>query len=229
MRLGGLRACSFIDFPGRLAAVVFTQGCNLRCPWCHNPDLVTGPPPAGAPDWPSVLALLQTRQGKLGGVVLTGGEPTLQEGLTEACRALRRLGLAIKLDTNGTRPQVLAALLDAGLVDHVALDVKSDPAGYPEVTARPDCDTGMIGQCLDLLRRSPIEHEVRTTLIGGHHDPPRLERLAAWIHGVRVWAVQGYRPGRTLDGGFAGQAPSPSLIAAATAAAASRGIPCRVR
>ena len=136
MILGGLLKTSFIDFPSKLSAVVFTQGCDFHCPYCHNPDLVPPRPrPDGsaAPDQASVLAFLAKRQGLLAGVVISGGEPTCQDPLEleDFLRSVKKMGYPVKLDTNGSRPSVVDDLLAKGLVDHLAIDVKSVPGSYP--------------------------------------------------------------------------------------------------
>src|SRR5512137_1214434 len=133
MRIGGFQSFSLNEFPGRIAAVVFCQGCNFRCPYCHNPELVD--PARYAPLWPeeTVLRELEVRRGKLQGVVVTGGEPSLQEDLEVFVREVRGLGFAVKCDTNGSDPEALEGLLASGLVDHVGLDVKAPRLKYPAV------------------------------------------------------------------------------------------------
>jgi pyruvate formate lyase activating enzyme len=160
MRIGGLQKLTLSDFPGRVAAVVYTQGCNYRCPYCHNPELVRGPA-RDLLDPDEVLRFLAQRRGQLDGVVLTGGEPTLQPDLAHFVTRIRALGHAVKLDTNGSRPAVLEALLDAGLLDYVALDLKAPPRRYREVTGG---DSGPVLLSLGILARSGVEHEVRTTV-----------------------------------------------------------------
>ncbi len=162
MRIGGFVPCSVSDFPGRLAAVVFTQGCNWRCPWCHNPALVyperfTLPLPVF-----EVLARLAARRGKLDGVVVSGGEPTLQPGLGAFLAEVRKLGFATKLDTNGSRPAVVRALLAFGLLDFVAMDLKAPWSRYAEA-AGTEVSTAALVETIALLRSSGIAHQLRTT------------------------------------------------------------------
>lgn len=210
MLIAGLAPCSFVDYPGRPAGVIFLHGCNLRCGYCHNPDLVSGPPHARFQE-AELLAFLERRRGRLGGVVVTGGEPTVHRGLAGMLRRIRALGFPIKLDTNGTHPDRLRALLDEDLIDYVAMDLKEDPE-------RP---CGLIGRLvaaesiqasLATLRASGVDHEVRTTVISPFHDRDHLLRLAAHVQGTRRWWLQRYRPGTTLSPDFPGLPPETAWL-----------------
>jgi pyruvate formate lyase activating enzyme len=191
MRIGGVVACSLSDFPGRIAAVVFTQGCNWRCPWCHNKALVH--PERFTTPWreADVLARLSANRKKIDGVVVTGGEPTIQPDLAAFFHQLRSLGLETKLDTNGSRPQVVREMLQARLLDFVAMDIKapwvrtSEAAGVPVATAE-------LEETLALLRSSGIEHQLRTTRWPGltAEDEPAIKAIAQGS--PHVW--QEYRP-----------------------------------
>lgn len=224
--IGGIEPCSLVDFPGRLAAVVFCHGCQLRCGYCHNPDLVTTacrrPIPVEA-----LWSLLERRRGQLGGVVLSGGEPTLQVDL-EACLArCGELGYARKLDTNGLRPRRLARLLAAGLVDYVALDLKDLPEAY--VRLAPAGGDGAqlarrIRASIAALLTAGVDHEVRTTVCAPGHDRPRLRAMADELRGIRRWMLQPFRPGRTLDPLCASVAPDPALREQVVADAARIGL-----
>jgi pyruvate formate lyase activating enzyme len=179
MRIGGYVPCSLSDFPGHIAAVVFTQGCNWRCPWCHNPALVypgrfTEPLPEA-----DVLARLASRRGQLDGVVITGGEPTLHAGLPGFIRAVRELGYRVKLDTNGSRPAVVRELLAARLIDYVAMDLKAPFSRYAEAAGVP-VDTGALAETMTLLRETKTPHQLRTTRWPGLSaaDTPALAALA---------------------------------------------------
>ncbi|OAM89737.1 anaerobic ribonucleoside-triphosphate reductase activating protein [Termitidicoccus mucosus] len=162
MRIGGYVPCSLGDFPGHIAAVIFTQGCNWRCPWCHNPALVypknfTAPLPEA-----DILARLATRRGRLDGAVITGGEPTLHADLPDFIRRIRALGYRIKLDTNGSRPAVVRALLAARLIDYVAMDLKAPWPRYDEA-AGVAVDIAALKETIALLRESGTPHQLRTT------------------------------------------------------------------
>ncbi|MCF7936742.1 MAG: anaerobic ribonucleoside-triphosphate reductase activating protein [Synergistales bacterium] len=200
MRIGGVEKTSLVDDPGRIATVLFTQGCNLRCPYCHNPELVPFDTGAETAEAEAFLPLLEERKGFIDGVVLTGGEPTLQEGLVPFARAVRERGMRLKLDTNGSRPAVLAGLLEERLVDAVAMDVKLPLARYGELTDEAEVGE-RVGESLALLAAGGLPVEFRATLVPGLHSPADLQTMAREIPAgetVRV-ALQRFRAGRTLD------------------------------
>ena len=162
MRIGGLQKTTLLDFPGKISAVVFTQGCNFLCPYCHNPDLVLyGREPLAPAD---VLAFLAKRRDVLQGVVISGGEPTLHDGLFSFCATLKSLGLAVKLDTNGSRPEALRQLLLADLLDYVAMDVKAAPGRYPAILCSQG-DGENVLRSMALLEKSPVAHEFRVPCV----------------------------------------------------------------
>ncbi len=162
MEIGGFVPCSLSDFPGRPAAVLFTQGCNYRCPFCHNGGLIRIGP--GRLEEQAVMAQLAERRGLLDGVVVSGGEPTLQPDLPRVCARLQAMGFAVKLDTNGSRPAVLHTLLADQLVDYVAMDVKAPSAKYAALTGVAP-DLGAIRKSIRLLAASGIPHQFRTTVV----------------------------------------------------------------
>ncbi|HUL76589.1 MAG TPA: anaerobic ribonucleoside-triphosphate reductase activating protein [Vicinamibacteria bacterium] len=225
--IGGFHPCSFLDFPGRLSAVVFLRGCNLRCPYCHNRDLLDGDGPP-AMDEPALRAFLSARRGRLDGVVFSGGEPTLQPELRPLIEAARALGYRVKLDTNGTRPEVLQELLGDGLLDYVALDLKDEPAAYAEWLGMREGPEVLLHR-LDVVKSSGIDHELRTTVVFARHDEERLGRMAWWARGCRRWILQPCRP----DVRHAAIALNPSREAAledlASRLHARHGVPCRCR
>ncbi len=224
MHLGGLLRTSFSDFPGRVAAVVFTRGCNFRCPYCHNPELVhvRGDDPVGEGE---LFDLLRRRRGKLDGVVFTGGEPTLQADLVDVLAQVKALGFETKLDTNGSRPDVLEALLREELVDLVAMDVKAPLSRYPEVAGVP-VDTGAIERSIRLLIDSGIEHEFRTTVVEPLIALPDLLDIGEQIRGSGRYVLQPFVAGQTLAPGFEGTAPE---LGELRTALAERGFTCAVR
>lgn len=162
MKIGGLIKFTLIDFPGRPAAVVFTQGCNFRCRYCHNPELVYPHLFAEPVAIEEIYSFLKRRQGTLEGVVVSGGEPTLHEDLPSFMADLKAMGYATKLDTNGTRPDMLKSLLDAKLLDYVAMDIKAPLEKYSLITG-VDFNPEVLRQSMDLIRNSGLEYEFRTT------------------------------------------------------------------
>lgn len=179
MQIGGFQKVSLIDYPGKVSCVVFTQGCNFRCPYCHNRELVVasefGEP---VPD-NQILDFLRARNGKLQGVVVTGGEPTLQPDLKDFLREVKRLGYAVKLDTNGSRPGVLRDLLAARLVDFIAMDIKAPLEKYDLLSGVP-VDIRRIQESIALILASGREYQFRTTLVKpllSQQDLPRISEL----------------------------------------------------
>lgn len=229
LAIGGLEKCSFVDFPGRLAAVVFTRGCNLRCRYCHNPALVAFEGSGSDLDESAVLEFLETRVGLLSGVSVTGGEPLCQNALGPFLRRVRGLGFKVKLDTNGTMPERLDDLLGSpDRPDYVAMDFKDVPDGYGAL-----CGVGAgsrVAESLQVLRRQGVPFELRTTVCGGYHDAARLEAMAAVIGKGEKWFLQRFHPGTTLDPSADFTAPDvDALKSFAQRMAREREIDCQVR
>ena len=195
MVLAGLQKLTLLDFPGKVACTVFTDGCDLRCPFCHNSGLLTGQGDRIPEE--ELLTLLSKRVGILDGVCITGGEPLLQPELPRLMEKIKALGFAVKLDTNGTHPDRLARLLEAGLVDYVAMDVKNCPARYSETAGVP-VDLAALEASMALLRRSGIPYEFRTTLVREDHTPADLQALAHWLDPRDPWFLQQFRDGETV-------------------------------
>lgn len=198
MHIKSVVKTSLIDFPNRLASIVFVGGCNFRCPFCQNAELVLRP--GELPDLPveEVLASLRERRGFVDGLVISGGEPTLEAGLFDFAREVAALGLAIKLDTNGYRPDALGRLLEAGLLEFVAMDIKAAPDRYAEAAGLPALRLERIRESLDLLRASPCAHELRTTVVPGLVAVEDADALAELVHGAQRYVLQQYRPDRAL-------------------------------
>lgn len=195
-RLAGVQRAGMLDWPGRVAATVFLSGCNLRCAYCHNPELVASPRRSESAD--SFFAYVADRRAWLDGVVITGGEPTLEPGLRPLLERLKREGMPVKLDTNGTAPEVLGELLYAGLVDFVAMDVKALPERYERVTGRADLWPA-VERSIELVINSGVEHEFRTTCYPIAVGPNDLPKIASLLVGGQRYALQQFRPQRTLD------------------------------
>ncbi len=194
MLILGLQKTTLLDYPGHVAATIFTGGCNFRCPFCHNSDLLN---PAQVPaaqhfSEAEVLAFLRKRRGILEGVCITGGEPTLQPDLARFLREVRALGFLVKLDTNGSRPQVLRSLLAEGLLDYVAMDIKAGPGNYARV-AGAAVDLEAIRASVDLLKESAIPYEFRTTVVRELHDASDFEAIGPWLAGAPAYYLQSYK------------------------------------
>lgn len=199
MQIGGFQPLTLSDYPGRVAAIVFTQGCNFRCPFCHNGTLLAADAPAKSLlDEATVLETLRARQTFLDGVVLSGGEPTLQPDLGAFIATLKQLGLLIKLDTNGTRPDIIRDLLDRGLLDYVAMDIKAPPAKYAQLAgAEAPCDR--IEETVRLLIASETPCEFRTTFVPGLLTKSDLEVIRAGLPRDAKYTVQRFIPDNALD------------------------------
>ena len=180
---------TLVDFPGLLAATVFTQGCNFRCGYCHNPDLVL-PQFFQTPMPPElILGFLNDRRGKLDGVVITGGEPTLQKGLVDFIVQIKAMGFKVKLDTNGSHPEVLAWLFDLKLLDYVAMDIKTSMAKYKQVTGVNDA-ASKVRESIALVMSSRISYQFRTTLVKEYCSMPDLGDIRELIKGAHHYVLQ---------------------------------------
>ena len=240
MRLGGLQKMTLLDFPGRVACTVFTLGCNFRCPFCHNAPLVgaihesteaecgqlseadpstaaRSPSPAGRGGFPEYsleefFKFLEKRQGLLDGVAITGGEPLLHRDSDEFLRRIRALGYAVKLDTNGAFPERLQAILEEGLVDYVAVDIKNSKEKYAltvglEERISPLASLGRndipekVDQTVRLLKESAVDYEFRTTLVDELHEPEDFEKIGRWIEGAPRYFIQQFVDSGAILGG----------------------------
>jgi pyruvate formate lyase activating enzyme len=209
VKLKGWVRTSLIDYPDHIATVLFTGGCNFRCPMCHNADLVIRP--RETPDLAREIVwdFLARRKGLVSGVVITGGEPTLQAGLVPFLRRIREMGLDVKLDTNGYRPDVLATLLGEGLVDYVAMDVKAPPDKYPLLAGRAGLDVARVERSIELLQDSGLSHEFRTTVVPDLLDEEDIEQIARQLAGAAQYVLQQFRPRHTLDPALEQATPYP--------------------
>ncbi|MDR2029942.1 MAG: anaerobic ribonucleoside-triphosphate reductase activating protein [Puniceicoccales bacterium] len=206
MQIAGWHKCTLIDFPGKIATIVFTQGCNLRCPFCHNGELWAMKCAHVLPER-EIFAFLAERQGLLDGVVVSGGEPTLQPDLADFFRKVRALGFATKLDTNGLRPNVLARLLADGLLDFVAMDVKHIPGRYADACACPVA-VELVRKSLQLLKNGPA-HELRTTVVPGIHRLEELPGLLDLVAGAQRFTLQNFHPKNAANPALRRQKPFP--------------------
>ena len=191
MDIQGLQKMTLLDYPGKVACTVFLGGCDLRCPFCHNSGLVAGPMPAELDDG-ALLAFLDKRRGLLDGVCVTGGEPLLRPELPQLLSQIKELGYPVKLDTNGGRPERLRALLEAGLVDSVAMDIKNSPERYGETAGVPGLDLAPFRESVSLLLRGTVDYEFRTTVVREFHDADSFRAIGPWIAGARRYFLQSF-------------------------------------
>lgn len=199
MIFGGIQQNSMIDFPGRLASVLFVPGCNFRCPYCHNPSLALNQiDPENTITIKETIDFLRERQGFLEGVVITGGEPTLQPELLSVCKKIKQLGYPIKIDTNGSRPKAIEALFAAEVVDYIAMDVKSDPDYYFPLLLS-DKDPASIRSSIRLILKSGIAHEFRTTCIHPLVNLPIIQTISRLVAGADLYVLQQFHTRQVLD------------------------------
>ncbi len=182
MKIYGFEKLSMVDFEGHLCATVFTGGCNFRCPFCQNADLVNVTNLEQYNE-DEIFAHLEKRKNVLDSVCISGGEPTLNPDLKNFIQKLKQRGLLVKLDTNGTKPDLLKELIDEGLVDYVAMDVKNSPALYPK-TAGAIVNMDDVGKSVELLKSNVVPYEFRTTLVSGHHSNESIEEMGKWLDGA---------------------------------------------
>ena len=199
MTISGYQRLSMIDYPGLCSSIIFTQGCPFRCSFCHNPDLVSGRTPSSL-EIDSVMEDIEKHRSMLGGVVVTGGEPTIHQGLGALLRRIKDLGLRVKLDTNGVHPDHVQQLISDGLIDYLAMDVKHRWEEYGKVTQVTS--ERMVDRCketLSLIQRSGIDHEFRTTIMPDVHTMEDFIEMAGYLLPNERYAVQETRFTKTLD------------------------------
>ncbi len=193
MEIHGFAKTTLLDYPKHVAATVFFGGCNFRCPFCHNGDLVLTPGQVPVIPEEEVLAYLKKRQGILEGVCITGGEPTLQPDLETFIHKIKDLGYLVKLDTNGYRPEVLSSLLEKELLDYVAMDIKNCKEKYPLTVGKADFDIAKIEASVQLLMSGKIPYEFRTTVVRELHTIDDMKKIGEWIAGAEKYFLQDYR------------------------------------
>ena len=210
-RIFGLQKMSLVDYPGKVACTVFLGGCDFRCPFCHNFELVDG---TASPvmDVSDVLDFLSRRRGLLDGVAVTGGEPCLQPGLPDLLARIRELGFAVKLDTNGCHPAMLRRVLDGGLADYVAMDIKNSPAKYARTAGLPSLDLAPVCESVSLLLEGRTDYEFRTTAVAELHNEEDFHAIGQWIRGAKRYFLQAFTDRETVP--FAGfHAPGADQLA----------------
>lgn len=193
MQIHGLNKTTLLDYPEHVAATIFAGGCNFRCPFCHNSDLVLNPASQPMIDETEILDFLLKRKNVLSGVCITGGEPTLQSDLESFIRKVKEMGYLVKLDTNGYRPEVLKLLAEQNLLDYIAMDIKSGETGYAAATGLADIDMSKIKESIDFIISSGVQYEFRTTVVKGLHQKKDFEEIAGLIKGCDKYFLQNYR------------------------------------
>lgn len=216
MYIGGLQKFTLLDYPGKISAVIFTMGCNFRCPFCHNPELVN----PKEIDYENklkeddILEFLNSRKGDLDGICITGGEPTLQLGLTKFIKKVKEMGFLVKIDTNGSHPNVIKNLIENELVDYVAMDIKTVPKKYGILTNEKDI-IEKIEKSINIIVNSKTELELRTTVVPGIIDTDDFNKIIKWMNGINQkvfsklsrYSIQNFRPGKTLNDDFGNVKP----------------------
>ena len=197
MNIAGLQKMTLLDFPGKVACTVFLQGCNFRCPFCHNSDLLPGQGEPLMTD-EELLRFLEKRTGLLDGVCITGGEPTLQPQLPQLLERIKALGYKVKLDTNGARPQVLREVVEAGLVDYVAMDIKNSREEYPKTAGIGETLLPKVAESIRYLLSDKVDFEFRTTVVHQLHSEESIEAMGRWVCTLaegkkpKRWYLQSY-------------------------------------
>ncbi len=201
MRLRGLQKTTLLDFPGRVACTVFTGGCNFRCPFCHNASLLKEGPADITEE--AFFSFLEKRRGILDGVCITGGEPLLHRDIAPFLSRIKELGYLVKLDTNGSFPERLSALIEGGVVDYVAMDIKNSPEKYPLTTGTDSGFLEAVKESVSLLLQGSLPFEFRTTLVKGMHTEEDMQKIGAWIAGAPLYYLQQFTDsGDVLEAGL---------------------------
>ena len=201
MKIGGLIKTSLIEYPGRISAVIFTQGCNFRCPYCHNPELVD-PALFNTPIAESeIFDFLERRKKYLEAIVITGGEPCLQKDLIDFIRRVKDMGYLVKLETNGSLPEVISQITEKGIVDFISMDVKG-PLDKYSIIAGVKVDISKIKESIDLIISSDIDSEFQTTVVKSMLEKEDFEKIGSLIEGAKIYTLQKFVPSKTLNPAF---------------------------
>jgi len=201
MKIAGYQKLTLIDYPGKLATTVFTVGCNFRCPFCHNPELVLPAQyvsPSESVTEEEFMGFLKKRKGLLEGVCITGGEPTIQPDIMDFIDKIKKIGYEIKLDTNGARPDILKKIIDKRNIDFISMDIKSSRENYSQL-AGVKLDIDRINLSVNLIRNSRIDYEFRTTAVPGMHTEKDFEKISDWLKGAKKYCLQEYRDIKILN------------------------------
>lgn len=229
MIISGLQKTTFIDYPGKIATTIFLAGCNFRCPFCHNRNLVLNEKWLQKISSEEVLAYLKERRKYLEGVCVTGGEPLIYSDIVSFMAAIKKIGLAVKLDTNGTNPRLLKDLYDQKLLDYVAFDIKASPEKYGEVSG-VNVDLAKIKESIKMVMDNAVAYEFRSTILPRFHAEAEIEKMARLIKGARLYYLQNFVPRNTLDQAFMNERSfSPEEMRALAEVSGRYVEKCRVR
>lgn len=207
MKIGGIQKLSLVDYPGKTSAAIFTIGCNMRCGYCHNPELVLPEKYANAIPENDILKFLKMRVGKLEGVVVSGGEPTMHSDLPDFFAKVKKLRFYTKLDSNGTHSEMIERLIKNKLIDYIAMDIKGPISKYQQIVAYP-VDTDAVQETIKIIMNSNIDYEFRTTVVKsqlifkGLDEEDDFDAIGKLVKGAPRFALQKFRPGRTLNPRF---------------------------
>lgn len=199
MLILGLQKTTLLDYPGHLACTIFTGGCDLRCPFCHNKDLVFVSDSCSRISEEEIFSFLEKRKNTLQGVCITGGEPTLQKALPDFIKKIKALGLSVKLDTNGFHPEVLDSLICNNLIDYVAIDIKNSPEKY-DITVGVPCDIDKLNQSINILKNSNLDYEFRTTIVKEFHTAADIVTISKWISFAPHFYLQSFKDSGNIIG-----------------------------
>lgn len=192
MNIYGLQKLSLLDYPGKVSATIFTGGCNLRCPFCHNASLVTHLSDVERVDNEELFDFLEKRSGILDGICVTGGEPLLQPDIYDFLRRVKSIGYSVKIDTNGCYPDKLRQIVGAGLVDYVAMDIKNSIESYPKTVGIPGFDVSAVQESVEFLLSGAVDYEFRTTVVKELHDSSDFVSISQWIKGAKRCYLQSF-------------------------------------
>ncbi len=209
MIIHGFQKLTLLDYPGKTACTVFTGGCNFRCPFCHNAELVLRPGSYPTVPEEEIFELLRLRKNTIDGVCITGGEPMLMKDLPEFAEKLKSLGVSVKIDTNGSFPRQLKYIVNNGLADYIAMDIKNTFSRYGETVGKPDLDLAPIKESIGFLMTAPVDHEFRTTVCRNFHTEAELTEIARFLGAGEKYYLQSFKDsGALLSDGIVGYSPS---------------------
>lgn len=192
MIIKGLQKLTLLDFPEKIACIIFTEGCNFKCPFCHNASLVVGGDDSFIPE-DEFFDYLNKRKGMIEGVVVSGGEPTFQYGLEVFLKKIKNMGFVTKLDTNGYRPDILKRLVNANLLDYVAMDIKNSKEKYPLTCGKEALDISLVNESVNFLLTDIVDYEFRTTVVKQLHEQQDFEKIGKWIKGAKRYYLQSFK------------------------------------